>query len=163
MAIENSIALLLLLGFAGLLVRAAWCDLQSRRIPNAVCGAVAGLYPLVFLAGLGPAPWWGGAAAALAVFAAGAGLFAFNILGGGDLKLASAAALWAGPVLIAEFLLVMALTGGALALIGRLRPTLLLPVAYVLGPQAGGRLASVPYAIAIAAGGLWIAYRLLAV
>ena len=162
MALDNFIALLLLMGFAGLLVRAAWCDLQSRRVPNAVCGAVIGLYPLVFLTGLAPAPWWGGAAAALAVFAVGAGLFAFNILGGGDVKLASAVALWAGPALIAEFLLAMALTGGVLVFIGRMRPALLFSVAYVFNPQTGGRLASVPYAIAIAAGGLWIAYRLLA-
>lgn len=149
----------LLLALAALLCGAALWDLRHRRIPNALCGAIVALYPASFALGLAPAPWWGGAAVALAVFAVGAGLFAFGVLGGGDVKLAAATSLWAGPAYIAEFLVVMGVTGGILAVLALLRP--MIPV-FVFGPQVGGRLATVPYGVAIAAGGLWVIYRMFA-
>ena len=74
------------------------------------------------------------------VLALCAALFAARMLGGGDAKLLAALALWVPPAAFAELLLVMALAGGLLA--GAMLVT--------------RRRVSVPYGIAIAAGGLWV-------
>jgi prepilin peptidase CpaA len=92
-----------------------------------------------------------------AVFAVAAALFAGNILGGGDAKLLGAVALWAGPAWVLEALLVTALLGGVAAVARLLRPIFLTPV---LGPQPGARETSLPYGVAIAGGGLWVAGRM---
>jgi len=136
---------------------AALRDLTERRIPNAVPAALVILYPGVFALGLGPAPWWGGLAVGSAVFAVAAALFAGNILGGGDAKLLGVVALWAGPAWALEALLVTGLLGGVAAMARLLRPLLLTPV---LGPQPGARETSLPYGVAIAGGGLWVAGRM---
>ena len=43
-------------------------------------------------------------------------LFALNMIGGGDVKLIAAISFWAGLAYVAEFLVIMALSGGVLAL-----------------------------------------------
>lgn len=148
----------LLAAFCGVLLAAAVSDLRSRRIPNTVCLAGLALYPFVLFAGFAPAPWWGGLAVGLAVFAVGALLFALGTFGGGDVKLVSMASVWAGPAFVAELLLATALSGGALALVGLLR--LQLQPVSMPPPSGSGQAVSLPYGIAIAAGGVWIAYRL---
>ena len=55
-------------------------------------------------------------AAAAAVFLAGAVAFRFRLLGGGDVKLLAAGALWLGAAALGPFLLATALAGGVLAL-----------------------------------------------
>ena len=103
----------------------------------------------------------GALAAAAAVFAAGFALFAFRIAGGGDVKLLTAAALWAGPAQIFEFLMVTALGGGLLA-------AFLAARAWRHDAEANPdgtlglrlfaiRTTKVPYGAAIALGGLYIA------
>ncbi len=147
----------LLAAFCGVLLIAAASDLRSRRIPNVLCLTGIALYPFVLLTGFAPTPWWGGLAVGLAVFAAGAPLFALGAFGGGDVKLVSVAAVWAGPALVAELLLATALAGGALALVGLLRLQLE-PIG--TAPPGVGQAAVLPYGVAIAAGGCWAAYRL---
>ena len=99
-------------------------------------------------------------------------------LGGGDVKLIAALSLWAGPGHLASFLLAVALSGGVLALAmvlaGRLArsPTATLlqvhagrwfPVAApALAPVARQGAASLPYGVAVALGGCWLAHLLLA-
>ena len=56
-------------------------------------------------------PW-----AAPLVFVAGALLFSRGLIGGGDVKLLTAATLWAGPGLTPALLIVTALLGGLLTL-----------------------------------------------
>jgi prepilin peptidase CpaA len=147
---------------------ASWTDATARRIPHAVPLAIAAAYPVFALAGGTGAPWWAGPAVAAAVFALGLGVFAAGWLGGGDVKLAAALALWAGPAGVAAFVLVTALAGAGLSLavlaLRRVSVPYLSSSALVIGPQTGGRRAAegVPYGVAIAAGGLWIAYRALA-
>ncbi len=138
----------LLAALAIALVIAAFTDFRSRQIANWLTGAIALAAPLFWWSsGLG---LWPDVAVqiglAMIAFAALAGLFALRVMGGGDVKLLSALALWIAPSDYLAMLIVMALVGGVL--------TLIVGSWNVMRRQAG-RL-SVPYGIAIAAAGLWI-------
>lgn len=114
----GAIQLILLAALAALLLYAAWGDLRTRTIANRLNLAIALGAPLWWLAqGL---PWWPGAAIqvgiALLVFAVFAGCFALGMMGGGDVKLLAALALWLPPVPMMRMLVVMALAGGVLTL-----------------------------------------------
>lgn len=103
--------------FLGLLALAAVSDLREYRIPNTLTLAIAALYPAqVLTPGIG-ADVMGSAILAVAVLAAGTGLFALGLVGGGDVKLLAAVSLWVGPAAFPLFLIVMALAGGAIALV----------------------------------------------
>jgi prepilin peptidase CpaA len=138
----------LLAGLAIALLFAAYTDLRSRKIANWLTAAIALGAPLFWLSS-GLALWPAIAiqiGMAIAAFAVLAGLFAFRMMGGGDVKLLTALALWIAPSDYLALLLIMALVGGVLTLvIGAWNVMLRQP----------GKL-SVPYGIAIAAAGLWI-------
>lgn len=147
-------------GFALLMAAAAFEDFRRFTIPNWLTLGLCALWPLSLLAAPNVAGMAGGAACGLIVFVVGALLFARGYLGGGDVKLLAAAALWAGPGLLPSLLIVTGLLGGVLALI------LLSPVGAFLVSGARARLggsagpgtavASTPvaYGIAIAAASL---------
>ena len=138
--------LLALLAIA--LLAAGVGDWRRRLISNRLNGAIAAGAPLFWLA-CGTAPWPGMAVQlglAVLVLAVCAALFAARMLGGGDAKLLAALALWVPPAAFAQLLLVMALAGGLLA-------GAMLATRWRMAP---GAPASVPYGIAIAAGGLWV-------
>ena len=67
-------------------------------------------------------------------------------MGGGDVKLAAALALWFSPMTTVLFLMVMSIAGGAL--------TLAIVIAHKVRSRAGRP--EIPYGVAIAFGGLWI-------
>ena len=138
----------LLAGLAIALLFAAYTDLRSRKIANWLTAAIALGAPLFWLSS-GLALWPAIAiqiGMAVAAFAVLAGLFAVRMMGGGDVKLLTALALWVAPSDYLALLLIMALVGGVLTLvIGAWNVMLRQP----------GKL-SVPYGIAIAAAGLWI-------
>lgn len=152
---------LALTAFAGLLVWAAWSDLRSYIIPNRICLAIAALFPAHVLATGAFELIPGSLAAAAATFAAGFALFAFRVAGGGDVKLMTAVALWAGPHQILGFLVMTALAGGLLAalLAARAwREHATLHPDGTLGVRIWAiRETKVPYGAAIALGGLYIA------
>ena len=90
----------LLIALAIALVTAAITDLRSRRIANWLTGGVALGAPLFWWAS-GLSLWPGVAlqfAVALAAFAILAVLFALRAMGGGDVKLLTALALWIAPL-----------------------------------------------------------------
>lgn len=169
-----------LAGYAALLVIAAVGDARARRIPNWLTGSVAALYPVYVLTSPTAVAWPMALGVAGAIFVVGFLLFALHALGGGDVKLIAAASLWAGLDHLALFALVTGLAGGVLALACLLlrarsgvigAPLAALDMAWS-GPArpsaagAGGAAASsergtVPYGIAIAAGGLAVAANLL--
>lgn len=103
-------------GFSGLMIAAAVEDFRRFVIPNVVTAGLCLLWPLYFAASpsLSGALWSLGCG--IGVFTVGAVLFARGYLGGGDVKLLSAAALWAGPAGTPSLLLLTGLLGGALAL-----------------------------------------------
>jgi prepilin peptidase CpaA len=105
-----------LTAFAVVMAAAAFEDFRRLVIPNLLPILLCVLWPLYFAA----APSLYGALAAVgcaaAVFIVGAVLFAYGQLGGGDVKLLGAAALWAGPSGTPTLLLLTAVIGGALAI-----------------------------------------------
>ena len=79
-----------------LLLTAAWTDIRSRIIPNPLNAAIALMAPLFWWA-QGLAPWPDMAAQlalGIAVFALFAGFFWLGLMGGGDVKMIGALALW---------------------------------------------------------------------
>ncbi len=105
------------LAFAAGLADAAVSDLRAFRIPNRDPLLLAAAFAVAVAAGgMGGQAVLPHLAAALAVFVAGAALFALGVWGGGDAKLLAAVALWTGFGGLAGVLVVMALAGGVLAL-----------------------------------------------
>jgi prepilin peptidase CpaA len=131
-----------------MLVVAAVIDTRTFTISNRLNVAVA-LGALVYWFSVGLAPWPGMAiqlAAGAIVFAVLAAAFYVGMMGGGDVKLAAALALWFPPVGTIKFLVWMSLAGGALTL-GIL--------AWHRAHRREGR-PQIPYGVAIAVGGLAI-------
>lgn len=141
-----------ILSFAAIsiFVAAAVTDLRSRTIPNALVLALAalGLARMALAAAETGAMPSGDLMVAVAVFAAGALAFHLGALGGGDVKLMAAGALWTGAGLADEFLMITLLAGGVLALIYLARGSL---ARFGTGER---RAMTLPYGIAIAAGGV---------
>ena len=142
----NSEILVLLLAAA--LVAAAVGDLRTRTIPNWLTLAIA-LGAIVYW-WAAAVPLWPDAAirigVALAVFCAFALAYAVGMMGGGDVKLLAAIALWLPPAAIPLLLVVMSLAGGAITLFMVARRRF----------ARGSSRIEVPYGVAIAFGGLWL-------
>ena len=83
---------------------------------------------------------------ALAAFVALAALFAVRVMGGGDVKLLTALALWVRPDLFLHLLLIMSLAGGVLTIV---------LVGWHTIRRERDKIA-VPYGVAIAFGALWV-------
>jgi len=137
------------------LIWAAATDLKSRRISNNLSLTILVLFTafavLQLLAG---ADWkstvlWPVVAATI-VFAFGLGLFAARLMGGGDVKLMAAVALFAGPALSLNFILYVTIAGGLVALATLLHARI---------KVADTSTAKVPYGVAITCGGLWVCFQ----
>ena len=139
----------ILLGIlAILLVVAAVIDTRTFTISNGLNAAIALLAPVYwFAAGLDP---WPGMAIQVAVAAGVFALFAIaffvGMMGGGDVKLAAALALWFPPAATLKFLVLMSIAGGVL--------TVVVLVVHRLRRREGRP--EIPYGVAIAFGGLAI-------
>jgi prepilin peptidase CpaA len=131
-----------------LLLIAGWTDIRSRTIPNEVNLAIALLaIGWWFICGLSLWPAIGiRIAVALVVFAIFALMFALRMMGGGDVKMIAALALWLPFTSLMTMLTVMALSGGII--------TLFLLARHRWRPNENKP--QVPYGIAIAIGGLWV-------
>jgi prepilin peptidase CpaA len=133
---------------AVLLLMAAWTDIKTRTIANELNATIA-LLAIVFWFVIGE-PLWPGVALrvgiALALFAIFALLFVLKMMGGGDVKMIAALALWLPIKGLVSMLTVMALSGG---LIG-----LFLLIRQKWRPNA--EKPEIPYGVAIALGGLWV-------
>lgn len=160
-----------------LLGLAAYKDVLERRIPNRLTGALAALYPVYVLVSPTPVDWLAAVGLAFAVFVVGLGLFARELIGGGDVKLLAALTLWAGADQFVWFILVTTLAGGALALITlwyrRWGPVIEAHLGMLRAaatgrahafsetpPGAAERAETLPYGVAIAAGGIAIIIEL---
>ena len=146
--LDDPIRYVLLAGLAIALLIAAVTDLRSRRIDNWLNAGIALAAPLFWWAS-GLALWPDVAlqlGVALLTFAVLAILFALRAMGGGDVKLLTALALWIEPLLFARLVIVMALLGGLLTLLFG---------AWHVARRRKDRLA-IPYGVAISLAGLWI-------
>lgn len=152
------------LTFAGLaalmLLIAAACDIRRFEIPDSLSIAI-----LVLAIGFGftqaDFPWAWHGASFLVMFAFGAGLFAMGWMGGGDVKLLAASAAWTTLMGLPMMLGNILMAGGVLAallLAARAIAKWRGATAETLpGPLQQG--APLPYAIAIAGGIFWWAWR----
>ena len=138
----------LLAALAIALLVAAFSDLRSRQIGNWLNGGIALAAPLFWWAS--DLAWWPDIALQLGVafgtFAALAALFAMGAMGGGDVKLLAALALWIAPLPFLNLLVMMALLGGVLTV---------LFCAWHVARRQREKLA-IPYGVAIAMAGLWV-------
>jgi prepilin peptidase CpaA len=139
---------ILLAGLAATLILAAVIDVRTFTISNRLNLAVALSAPLYWLS-ISLTPWPGMAiqlAAGAIVFVILAGAFYAGMMGGGDVKLAAALALWFPPGGTVKFLVLMSLAGGVLTLV---------ILAWHRLQRCEGR-PEIPYGVAIAFGGLAI-------
>lgn len=137
---------------------AALTDFFEMTIPNWISIAlIAAFVIIVPFSGLSPMTIAWHFLATLMVFAVCFALFAFNVMGGGDAKLLTAATLWYGfDTSLFEFLAFTGYLGGALTIL-----VLLLRANWDKLATVGIRLPQtlmvakkIPYAIAIGAAGL---------
>lgn len=145
---------------AGALGWAAVSDLRRYIIPNRTAIAIIAAFGLYGCA----MPWSfliGGVGAGLVVFAMSTLFFARGWMGGGDAKLLTATALWAGPSFLSAFTAVTCLSGVALALLmlspaRRLMPAASVEAVSLTGGAGGGIRQPMPFGVAIAIGGLFV-------
>jgi prepilin peptidase CpaA len=133
---------------AAMLIIAATGDLRARIIPNWLNATIAALaVPYWWLSGL---PFWPEivlqVALAVGIFTLFAALFAIGGIGGGDVKLIGALALWLPLLALVKLLVIMAVAGGLLSLAMLIRHR---------AAKAEGR-PEVPYGVAIAFAGMWL-------
>jgi prepilin peptidase CpaA len=145
--LNSPVSAALLIGLAAALVVAAVIDIRTFKISNRFNIGVALAAPLFWWSsGLSLWPGVGiqliGAAL---VFALLMGAFMIGMMGGGDVKLAAALALWFPPLGTLHFLMWMSLAGGLL--------TLGLLVAHRLRQRPGRP--GIPYGVAISSGA-WV-------
>ena len=141
----HEVAIAAALAALTLVVAAAAIDVVRWMIPDAISIAI-----LTLLVGFGAVTpgfaWWSHAAAPAVMFAFGLLAFSRGWLGGGDVKLLTSVAAWAGLGGLPLLFVATSVTGGGLVLLlaGRRR----------LAGQAAA-VTHVPYAVAIAVGTLW--------
>lgn len=140
------------LGLLGLLAAMlAWIavvDVRTYTISDRLNLAIALLAPVYWLsAGV---PLWPDAAirigVGIGVFLLFAVAFYLGAMGGGDVKLAGALALWFTPYESLKLIVIMSLVGGLLTLV---------VLGFHRARKKEGR-PEVPYGVAIAAGGMWL-------
>ena len=133
---------------AAMLVWAAVVDVRTFTISNKLNLAIALMAPWFWWA-TGIDLWPDAAirvAVAVGVFLLFAIAFQLGAMGGGDVKLAAALALWFAPGDTVRLIILMSLAGGLLTLV-------------VLGVHRARKKEGrpeVPYGVAIAFGGLWL-------
>jgi prepilin peptidase CpaA len=149
-----------LLLFPALMAFAAASDLFTMTISNRVSVALAaGFLVLAVLGGMGMHEILLHLAAGGALLVVAFGCFAFGWIGGGDAKVAAAAALWFGFPHLMNYLLYASLFGGALTLL--LLQFRQWPLPYPLAGQhwlarLHAKESGIPYGIALAIGALMI-------
>jgi prepilin peptidase CpaA len=139
---------LLCAALALMLLWAAVVDIRTRTIANGLNLAIALMAPLFWWAA--GVDLWPDAAMRVGVSAAVFLLFALafyvGAMGGGDVKLAAALALWFSPGSTLKLIVLMSIAGGLL--------TLIVMIDHKLKKNEGRP--EVPYGVAIAFGGLWL-------
>lgn len=153
-----------------LLCIAGALDTWKYIIPNAITVALVALFVVTTLLlpfDMGWRDWLSHFGAAGAVLVGGAVLFAFKKMGGGDVKLITAVAFWAGFEYVGELILYITLAGGVLAIV------LIIARRVLFGVMAAGNAPSklkvprvlltgepVPYGLAIAPSAIFIGTKL---
>ena len=137
-----------------ILASLAFSDLFFRRLPNRAVVIVAGLYCVAAaLVPIGAAAFLGHVGLAAAAFAVAALLFRFGWIAGGDVKLAAAVFLWAGPPFAAPVFVIVSVCGLILGLAVIAADPLYRRIGALRWLSCLSRARGVPYGIALALGG----------
>jgi prepilin peptidase CpaA len=169
--------------FSGLLLWAAVSDYRRYLIPNQVSLGALALYPVFVLSAPEPVAWVFALVMAAVFFVIGFVMYLLRAMGAGDAKLLPVVMLWVGPKDFTAFMIV--LLGGSLILAGVIGVRTALAQMRASEREAGGAAAvevsglvrfgrllaelrhvpflkiQVPYGVAIAAGGIWVALNAL--
>ena len=145
---QGVFANLLIAVLAAMLVVAAAGDLRTRTIPNKLNLAIAlGAIPFWAFSGMS---LWPEIALQLGIAALVFGLFTIafclGAMGGGDVKMLAALALWLPAAAVLKLLMVMSVAGGVLTIAMLIRSRL----------ARSKQKIEVPYGVAIAFGGFWL-------
>jgi prepilin peptidase CpaA len=144
----------LALGFSLVLLWAAVSDIVARTIPNRSVLSLLALFALWALVHGGEGLASGLMAGAIAL-SVGYGLYAANVMGGGDAKLFAATALFTGLAYLPALALMTVLTGGVIAAFAlAARPRRATLMFSLKGKGDFGR--GVPYGVAIAIAGVYV-------
>ena len=151
--------------FVGLLLWAAVSDLREFIIPNRVCAAIALLFIPHLIFSPVPVNWIAGGAFAAVLFLVGAFAFSRGWAGGGDVKLLAAVGLWSGDHMLA-FLYITAVVGGVMGMLTLAYRTVgrwafSFGIHSRLFAPSFSEHPVLPYGVAIAAGGIYVAATLL--
>jgi prepilin peptidase CpaA len=134
---------------AALLVWAAIVDLRTRTIPDWLNIAIAAMAPLYWWAS--GIPFYPDAVERLCgaylIFVVFFGMFSLGGMGGGDVKMGTAIAMWLPPLATLQFFVITSLAGGFVSVAAWFYH-------HKLRRHEGKT--EVPYGVAIAAGGLWL-------
>ncbi len=151
------------LSLSGLLLAATLSDLTQFKIPNVIPILVVALALVKIGIGMEVEPLIAHFLLFALVLVLGLLAFAARLLGGGDVKLIAALALWFEPAAFASFITITGLAGGLLALLllAARRPAVIAAMGGsghtpsslqpLLDPKA-----PVPYALPIAFAALWL-------
>ena len=155
---------------AVLLIASAMDDLREYRIPNHLVVGITALYPAHILTSPQPVPWTIALLFAGIVFVVGVAFFAGKMMGGGDVKLMGAVALWSAPQYLLT-LFVITLAGALMLAFASAVRAARSEARASQNPSFGAVVANlrhvpilkmqIPYGVGIAAGGLYVAARLL--
>lgn len=149
-----------MLVFPACMILAALCDISTFTIPNRLSVILAlAFVPAGILAGFSAGDFGLHLAVGSGALLVGFVLFSFGFIGGGDGKFLAASALWMGWPDVLSFAVAFSIAGGALAVVlillrGRMLPARLVAIDWV-GRLLDGKM-GVPYAVALAIGGLFI-------
>ncbi len=146
--------------FPGALILAGAMDLFTLTIPNRISIVMIGaFFVLAPLAGLSLQDVGWHMVAGLLFLVVGIGMFALNWLGGGDAKILAVAALWIGFGNLMDYVFIVAIAGGALAIF-LLAYRSILPPRFLLKQDWAMRLheadGGIPYGVALAVAGLLV-------
>lgn len=160
----------LTIAYAGLFIASAVTDVLYLRIPNAFVAALIAAFAIGCVVAPPKSLLIGHIAPAVVVFALTAGLFFFGKLGGGDVKLLTAAVLWMGMAKLGPFLIALAIYGViAIVVFAGLRTQVAAAIAWT-GAKLGRSIPtpvsletgrSIPYGVVIAAAALSVGPGLL--
>lgn len=160
MTAPSVIYIVVLLCFVALLLAAATSDVKNLTIPNRISAAIILLYPAHALSSPVTLDWAADLVVGAGFLVVGFGLFVWGRFGAGDVKLATGAALWSGIAFGAHFLAVMGVVGGLIATTMLVRQFLNKPVTAEgadIDRTTANRRQPMPYGVAIAAGGIYVA------
>ena len=108
--------MLLTLVIGALMCAVIYYDVTRYIIPNWIVGLLLISYPVAVFLTPNPFDWASSSLMALAAFAVGFVIYAFKLMGGGDVKLLVVTLLWIRLDAAFEYILQVACVGGALAL-----------------------------------------------